>query len=170
MQPSRDVLSRVGSLLAAAAVVATALLLSTASFAQAAPAMHEADPADYGDLAILRAHGSTVAGRVIRNICDGVVRPRIALVTSAVAVVTEMDPTGSCSGSNPPGSLDVLVRSGAAWRPSTSTIGSAFTLGAANGGHPDIVVQYAPFQRNCPLLRWNGRDYRMARACPGGRG
>ncbi|MGI4941228.1 MAG: hypothetical protein ACRYHQ_11840 [Janthinobacterium lividum] len=170
MQAPRDVLSRVGGPLSVAAVVATALLLSTASLAQTAPAMHDADPADPGDLAILRAHGNTVAGRVIRNSCDGVVRPRIALVTPNVAVVTEMDPTGSCSGSNPPGSLGVLVRSGVGWRPSTSTIGSAFTLGAANGGHPDIMVQYAPFQRNCPLLRWDGRDYRMARACPGGRG
>ena len=170
MQAPRDVLSRVAGPLCVAAVVAMALLLSTACFAQAAAAMHEANPADPGDLAILRAHGSTVAGRVVRNSCGGVVRPRIALVSPAVAVVTEVDPTGSCSGSNPPGSLDVLVRSGTGWRPSTSTTGSAFTLGAANGGHPDIVVQYAPFQRNCPLLRWDGRDYRMARACPGGRG
>lgn len=154
---------------ATAAAVASALLLSTVSVAQTSPAMHDANPADPGDLAILMAHGSTVAGRVIRNSCDGVVRPRIALASPAVAVVTEVDPTGTCSGSNPPGSLDVLVWSGASWRPSTSTTGSAFTLGAANGGHPDILVQYPPTQRDCPLLRWTGRDYRMARACSGER-
>jgi len=170
MQVSCDVLGKSAGILAAAAVVALVLVLPAISAAQTPPAMHEANPADPADVAILRAHGSTVAGRVIRNSCNGVVRPRIALVAPDVAVVTEMDPTGICAGSNPPGSVDVLVRAGAGWRPAGGTVGSAFTLGPANGGHPDIVVQYPPFQRDCPLLRWTGRDYRMARACPGERG
>lgn len=151
-------------------LMAAALLLPVLCAAQAAPAAHDANATEAGDLAILRAHGNTISGLVIRNSCDAVVRPRIAVVTSAVAVVTEIDPTGACSGSNPPGSLSVLVRHGSAWRLTTSTIGSGFVLGAANGGHPDIVVQYPPFQRDCPVLRWNGRDYRFARACSGGRG
>lgn len=168
MQASPEVLSRALSPFAAVMAV-VALLLSTTAIAQTASAMHDANPLDPGDLAILRAHGSTVAGRIIRNSCSGVVRPRIALVATDVAVVTEIDPTGACSGSNPPGSLDVLVRAGTGWRTSTATIGAAFTLGAATGGHPDIVVQYPPFQRSCPVLHWDGRGYRMARACPGGR-
>ncbi len=168
MRASPDVLSRALSPFAAVMAVVV-LLLSTTAIAQTASAMHDANPLDPGDLAILRAHGSTVAGRTIRNSCGGVVRPRIALVATDVAVVTEIDPTGACSGSNPPGSLDVLVRAGTGWRTSTATIGAAFTLGAGNGGHPDIVVQYPPFQRSCPVLHWDGRGYRMARACPGGR-
>lgn len=151
-------------------LMAATLLFPTLCAAQVAPAAHDANALEAGDLAILRAHGNTVSGPVIRNSCDAVVRPRIAVVTPAMVVVTEIDPTGACSGSNPPGSLSVLVRRGDAWRLTTSTIGSGFVLGAANGGHPDIVVQYPPFQHDCPVLRWDGRDYRVARACSGGRG
>jgi len=151
-------------------LVAAALLVPALCAAQTEPAGRNANPLEASDLAILRTHGDTISGRVIRNSCDAVLRPMISAVTPAMAVVTEIDPAGACSGSNPPGSLGVPVRHGDAWRLTTATIGSGFVLGAANGGHPDIVVQDPPFQRSCPVLRSDGDDDRVARACSGGRG
>ncbi len=159
--PCRPLLSR---------LAAAALLVPALCAAQTAPAARDANALQANDRAILRGHGDTISGRVIRNSCDAVLRPMISVITPAMAVVTGIDPAGACSGSNPPGSLGVPVRHGDAWRLTTATIGSGFVLGAANGGHPDIVVQDPPFHRSCPVLRWDGDDDRVARACSGGRG
>ena len=137
---------------------------------QASSVLHAANPSDPADLAILAAHGNTVANRRILNSCNDEVRPRIALPRPDVAVVVEEDATGRCTGSTLPSSLAVLVRGSAGWKVSTSTTGSGFTLGPLNAGYPDIVVQYPPSQRNCPVLRWDGRAYGMARSCGGSRG
>ena len=91
---------------------------------------HAADPSDPVDAAILHAVGDTVAGRLIRNSCGGGVRPMIVLPAPATAVIMEMDSSGLCSGSNPPGSLTVLVQAGSTWRVSTSTTGTDFRLRA----------------------------------------
>ena len=117
---------------------------------------HAADPSNPVDAAILHAVGDTVAGRLIRNSCGGGVRPMIVLPAPATAVIMEMDTSGLCSGSDPPGSLTVLVQAGSTWRVSTSTTGTDFRLGPVRNGRPDIIVQYAPTQRDCPVLSWNG--------------
>ena len=129
---------------------------------------HAADPSDPVDAAILRAVGDTVAGRLIRNSCGGGVRATIVMPAPATAVIMETDLSGLCSGSNPPGSLTVLVQAGSTWRVSTSTTGTDFRLGPVRKGRPDIIVQYAPTQRDCPVLSWNGVRYEMTKTCGAG--
>ena len=118
-------------------------------------------------MAIARAAGDTLVGSTFRNSCGDPVKPLISIPTPGVAVVIETDPTGQCSGSNPPGSLSVLLASGNVWKLSTSTTGSGFRTGVTRDGHPDIIVQYPPFQRDCPVLGWNGSRYVMTKTCGG---
>lgn len=107
---------------------------------------------------------------MIRNVCDTVVRPTISYPASNVAVKVEEDTSGTCSGSNPPSTLTVLVRTEAAWRLSMATTGSSYRLGPVQAGFPGIIVQYPPSQRDCPTLAWDGQNYRFVRPCPGSRG
>ena len=110
---------------------------------------HTANPLDPADAAVLHAHSDTVSGRVVTNSCGTPVSPVLYAPAQDTAVVVEADPTGSCSGSNYPSSLAVLLRRDGAWHISTSTIGTGFRLGPLRDGHPDIVVQ-APSQHDCP--------------------
>lgn len=146
------------------------LLLPLPCLAQALRPAHAADTTNPTDLAILRATGDGVSGKTIRNVCGTVVHPTISYLAPEVAVLVEEDTTGSCSGSNPPSTLTVLLKAGSAWRVSTATNGSGFRLGPVHAGLPEIVVQYPPFQQDCPVLDWNGRDYRFVRSCDGAKG
>ena len=128
--------------------------------------MHLADPSQAVDHAILMANNDTVAGGAIRNACGGVVHPGIAHPTLGIALIVETDPTGLCVGSNPPSTMTVLTGVGPTWRSTTSFSASAFRLGATHEGRPDIVFGYPPFHHDCPVLRWDGRAYRLTQFCP----
>jgi hypothetical protein len=135
-----------------------------------APPEHAADPGRPADVALLQASGDTASGRVIRNTCGGIVHPTISLPARDMAVVIESDPTGQCVGSNPPSSLTILLRHGQAWRTEAGFPASGYRLEAVHGGRPDIIAQYPPFNRNCPVLSWDGAHYRFSRGCDDGRG
>ena len=135
-----------------------------------APPEHAANPALPADVALLQASGDTVSGGVIRNTCDGIVNPTISLPARDLAVVIQSDPTGQCVGSNPPSSLTILLRHGQAWRPEAGFPASAYRLGPVRGGRPNIIAQYSPFNRDCPVLSWDGAHYRFSRGCDDGRG
>ena len=152
-----------------ARVVLLLLLGVQAATAQGFPAGHPANPLDPADVAVLRASSDTVSGRVVSNSCGTPVSPVLYAPAQDTAVVVEADPTGSCSGSNYPSSLAVLVRRYGVWRVSNSTTGTGFRLGPLRDGHPDIVVQ-APSQHDCPTLGWTGRGYQMTKTCGGHRG
>ena len=137
--------------------------------AVAAPTEHAADPSRPTDVALLQASGDTVSGGVIRNACGGIVRPAISLPAGDMAVVIESDPTGQCVGANPPSSLTILLRHGQAWRPEAGFPASGYKLGPVHGGRPDIIAQYPPFNRDCPVLSWDGAHYRFNRVCDDGR-
>ena len=154
------------------AIVGAFCLPAMASFlqAEAQAAFHVADPARPADRAILGANGDAVAGSTIRNVCGGIVHPRIAVVGTDIAIVTEIDPTGQCVGSNPPGMLSVLLRTGGLWRGEAGFPATGFRLGPMRAGRPDIIAEYPPFNRDCPVLAWDGRHYRFARGCPDEKG
>jgi hypothetical protein len=138
--------------------------------AVAAPTEHAADPTRPADVALLQASGDTVSGGVIRNTCGGIVRPAISLPARDMAVVIESDPTGQCVGSNPPSSLTILLRHGRAWRNEAGFPASGYRLGHVHAGRPDIIAQYPPFDRDCPVATWDGAHYRFSRDCDDGRG
>ena len=146
-----------------------AFLLPVACLAQASPSSHVANPANPADLAVLRASSDQIDRGTIRNSCNTVVHPTIAYPVPSVAVEIEEDTDGSCSGSSPPSSLTVLLKTGPAWRVSTATSGTSFRLGPMHAGFPEIVIQYPPSQRDCPKLDWNGRSYEMTQPCAGAR-
>ena len=146
------------------------LLWSVTCVAQTSPATHIANPSNSTDLAVLHASGDQVDSGRIRNTCDTVVHPVIAYPAPNVAVEVETDTAGTCSGSNPPSSLTILLKAGPTWRVSTSTTGSNFRLGPMRAGFPEIVVEYPPSQQDCPVLGWNGKTYEMIHPCAGGRG
>lgn len=147
-----------------------ALLLPVACLAQVSPSSHVANPANPTDLAVLRASDDQIDRATIRNSCNTVVHPTIAYPAPNVAVKIEEDTDGSCSGSSPPSTLTVLVKTGPAWRVSTATSGTGFRLGPMHAGLPEIVIQYPPTQHDCPKLSWNGRSYEMTQSCAGARG
>lgn len=151
------------------AFFSTLLLSSVTCLAQVSPATHVANPTSPADLAVLRASGDQVDRGMIRNTCDTVVHPVIAYPTPNVAVKIEEDTSGTCSGSNPPSTLTVLVKTGPVWRLSTATTGSSFRLGPMHAGLPEIVIEYPPSQTDCPVLGWNGKGYDMIHPCAGGR-
>ena len=155
-----------------AAIVGAFCLPAIGSFlqAEAQAAFYVADPARPADRAILDANGDAVAGSTIRNVCGGIVHPRIALVGTDIAIVTEIDPTGQCVGSNPPGMLSVLMRTGGLWHGEAGFPATGFRLGRMRAGRPDIIAEYPPFNRDCPVLAWDGRHYRLARGCSDGKG
>lgn len=155
---------------AVAALLTGILSLPVITCAQVATILRLADPRSMADLEILRANGDQISGSTIRNSCGGIVRSKIGLPATGFAIVVEEDPTGACSGSTPPSSLAVLKQGPSGWSSSTSTIGLSYRLGSMRNCKPDIIVSYPPFQRDCPVLQWNGRDYVMAHPCPGGRG
>jgi hypothetical protein len=154
-----------------AAIVGAFCVPAIGSFlqAEAQGAPYVADPARPADRAILDANGDAVAGSKMRNVCGGIVRPRIALVGPDIAIVTEVDPTGQCVGSNPPGMLTVLLRTGGIWHGEAGFPATGFRLGLVHAGRPDIIAEYPPFDRDCPVLSWNGQHYLFARGCPDGK-
>jgi len=149
---------------------AAALLRPVVCLAQASLPTHLANPADPLDLAVLRANGDQIDRGTIRNSCSTVVHPVISYPASGVAVEVEEDTAGTCSGSNPPSTLTVLTKTGPIWRVGTSTTGNSFRLGPVHAGYPEILVQYPPFQKDCPALGWKGQTYAMIQPCAGGRG
>ncbi len=146
-----------------AIVLVTAALASVPAFA--ASASQPLNPGDPDDAAILRAAGDDVGHGHVRNSCGAEVRPLISHPAPGVAVVIEVDPTGACSGSNPPSSLTVLVQSAGAWRLSMGTTGAGYRVAKDGSGMPTIVVQYPPSQVDCPVLSWTGGRYSMTRSC-----
>lgn len=152
------------------AFLAITFLWPVAYLAQASPPNHMANPANPADLAVLRASGDQTARGVIRNSCDTAVHPTIAFPAPNVAVEIEEDTAGTCSGSNPPSTLTVLVKTGPTWRVSTATSGANFRLGPVHAGFPEIVVEYPPSQQDCPVLGWRGHTYEMIQPCAGARG
>lgn len=147
------------------AVIGLATVLSPA-WGRSAAASHQAEPGNAGEAAILRAIGDEVVPGHVRNSCGAEVRPLISYPAQAVAVVVEADPTGACSGSNPPSSLAVVLRTPSGWRLSTSTTGTSYEVGRDGGsGMPSIIVEYPPSQVGCPVLTWTGRNYEMTRPC-----
>jgi hypothetical protein len=162
--------SRIETGLRVASVVAIAGLAIASFSRQAALARgHAANPATPADLAVLKANGDTVSGSAIRNACGGIVQPIIFHPAADIAIVTEIDPTGQCVGSNPPGSLAILLLAGTAWRPEAGFPASSYRLGPVHDGRPDIIGEYPPFNHDCPTLAWDSRHYRLVQACNDGR-
>ena len=98
------------------------------------------------------------------------VTPRITVVGTNVAIVTEIDPTAHCVGSNPPGMLSVLLRTGGIWRGEAAFPVTGFRLRPMHAGQPDIIAEYPPFNRDRPVLAWDERHYHFARGCPDRKG
>ena len=162
---------RTETILRAAVIGAFCLpVIASVMRAVAAPTEHTADPGLPADVDLLKASGDTVSGGVIRNTCGGIVHPAISLPARDMAVVIESDPTGQCVGSNPPSSLTILLRHGQAWRPEAGFPASGYRLGAVHGGRPDIIAQYPPSDRDCPVVTWDGAHYRFSRGCNDGTG
>ncbi|MGI4795896.1 MAG: hypothetical protein ACRYG8_17885 [Janthinobacterium lividum] len=134
--------------------------------ARAGPAVQPADPSRPADLAILAATNHEISGRTIRNSCGSVVSAMIARPTPDTAVVLELDPTGSCSGSEPPLSAAVLVHAAAGWKSAMAFPAAIFDVGAVHLGHPDLIFDYpGEHEAHCPIAHWTGQTYELVRMC-----
>jgi|GEM_PF-4717191 len=141
---------------------AKALGLSTGSHSKR---LFPANLASSDDFEILKAVGDVVNHGIIKNSCDEIVKPQIAYFAPGFAIEIEAS-SGACAGSNLPSDITVLSRNTVkGWNLEISTIGAGFRLAGDDEKHPTIFVQYPSYQKDCPVLMWDGSNYVMSKGC-----